>query len=77
MLEKDSCLKIFTDLKELLDVREYSIVSNYLKTLYNGTVSEMKSALIMTKAFKEHEDIKNSRKILLESYEKKINSKAI
>ena len=76
MTETESCKKIFTELIELLNERQYILASDYLKTLYNGTISEMKSGLIMTKAFKEHEVMKDSRKKLLELFEEKLGRKS-
>ena len=76
MNEVESCKKIFLDLQDLLNDRKYKETSEYLQTLYDGTISEMKSALIMTKSFKEHEILKDSRKSLLESFENKMGHKS-
>lgn len=71
----ERCKKIFIDLENYLTAREYQEASNYLVSLTNEerSISEMKSGLVITKAFKNHEVIRESRANLLALYERKKN----
>ena len=69
--EGSSCLRIFEELQKLLNAKAYKLVNSYLEVLMNGTISEMKSALIITKGVENFEDIKDAREKLRKAYEEK------
>lgn len=64
---------IFEDLFALLDQRDYQRVAEYLQDLVHEdcSISELKSALIATNAFKEELTISDSRELVQDLYEKK------
>lgn len=70
----------FDKFKALLDARKYSEVSSLIETYLNDetkSVGDLKTVLVITKSFKNHEIISANRKKLLELLESRLGSKLI
>jgi hypothetical protein len=68
----EQCKELHYKFREFLDVKNYEKVRELIESLFDADVNLMKTALIITKGFKEHETIKDSRAKLLEKLEKKL-----
>jgi len=68
------CIKIFEDLEKLLTPRKYEEARDFLLKLNDErrSISELKSALVITYGLKDHPVLKDAREIIHALYDKKM-----
>lgn len=78
--EVEIFVKIHNELKDLLDKKDYDSTKNYLITLKNNfgdNIGALKTYLVITKSFKNHEDIKEIRQEIKDKLELILGRKLI
>lgn len=79
-MDKKTLMKdVFYQMKSLLDIRDYGAVKKLMLEYCNKEdvdYGELKAILIITKSFKDHDIIKDTRKKVLDLIESKYGKQA-